>query len=71
MIERKPRDDFKDEYLLKCFKCKQWLPSGHYGHGLAGPHPEIFTLQEYIDNGHIWACDKCFLESGLFAVPSY
>ena len=69
-IERKPRDEWPDarnEDLLKCFKCFKWLPSYFYTHGLAGPDADIETLQEYKNIGHIWACNNCFVTSGLFA----
>lgn len=71
MLERKPSElypDVRDEDLFKCFLCKQWKPALHYNHGLAH-HAKIdaSVLDDYKENGHIWACDNCFLCSGLFA----
>ncbi len=56
----------------KCFKCRKNKPAGSFMynneiHGLDKRADKTFEddLQEWVDNGHAWACADCFLKSGF------
>jgi hypothetical protein len=55
----------------KCFKCKKKRPveSFMYNDKL-GRHGHFNSLQDeindYVEHGHAWACEDCFLKSGFF-----
>lgn len=56
----------------KCFKCRKKRPidSFMYNDQIHGPEPRAGMtpddeLKDYVDHGHAWACEDCFMKSGF------